>query len=163
MHINRQQAEQHLRAGRPVAFRARSAPPRTITPPGGRRAPELPDEDVEGEYVLLRDEQGDLTHAGMEHVIAEGGSVMLNGTVIESVDDLPDEAQLVAGKQAQEEALARSLDSQIAELSARRARVGPRVEPMPQGPHTTRASEMPEGEPQRRGPGRPRKEQQQEE
>jgi hypothetical protein len=93
-----------------------------------RRARELPPVPAEGddnlEGVVIRDAAGKLTHAGMEWTIRNGGSVMLGGQVITSLDDLPSEAELVKGNEAAEAALAASLDAQIAALSAQRASVG---------------------------------------
>jgi hypothetical protein len=128
MKINRDEARQHLQAGRPVAFRTPDGQGRTLTLQFGRKAVQaLPPEDVEGTYHLMRDEQGNLTRAGMEQVIREGGSVMHQGLalgeVIESIEDLPDEVDLVKGNERARKALAESLDAQLVALTAQRARL----------------------------------------
>jgi hypothetical protein len=124
--ISREDAEKHLRAGRPVAFYPDEGAPRTLDPPAGRRAGKrervpLPAEDAEGQYLLLRDEKGALTRAGMEHAIRTGGAVMHDGDVIESVDDLPSEAELARGDERRTEQVRQSLDAQMAALAAQRA------------------------------------------
>lgn len=126
MKLTREQADAHLQAGRPVAFVPEQGPVRTLqVPEGGRRAvrTKLPPEDEEGEFLLLRDEKGDLTRAGMEHVLREGGSVLLDGRQIEHLDDLPTEADLARGDERRTAAVREQLDRQMAELAAQRARL----------------------------------------
>jgi hypothetical protein len=134
MRLSKEQAEQHLRAGRPVAFRpTEGGRGKTLRAEPGRRtkgavakgfpAVDAEGNDAPGEYLLLRDERGDLTRAGMEQAIREGGSVMWRGDVIEFMDDLPPEEELVAGNAEAAAALRRSLEAQAMEVGQRLARL----------------------------------------
>jgi hypothetical protein len=143
MRINRDEARAHLQAGRTVAFRTGQGPGTTITPQVGKRATQnLPAEDVEGNYFLLRDESGNLTRAGMEQALREGGAVMYHGNVIETVDDLPDEVELVKGNERARKALADSLDAQLAALSTQRARLDKAAEKEQETPAIKQAEEV---------------------
>ncbi len=73
--------------------------------------------------LRLRDAEGHLTRAGMEHAIRNKGSAMHNNVIHTSVDTLPSAAELAKGnpaleQQARDELLrARAiLDEQIAKL-----------------------------------------------
>jgi hypothetical protein len=118
MKVDREQAEQAHAEGRAVVFLAPDAPSRRV-----EKKKDFPPADAEGEYLLPYDERGNLTRAGMELALRERGSVMLDGRVIESKDDLPDEVTLVRGNERATKALAGSLDAQIAALSAQRQRL----------------------------------------
>lgn len=127
MKISREQAEEHLNAGRPVAFQPQGEqPPRTLqVPEGGKRAVKarLPGQDEPGEYVLLRDEKGNLTRAGMEQVMRDGGTVMIDGKLIEHRDDLPSEADLAKGDERRAAQVRDAYDARIAELMAERSKL----------------------------------------
>lgn len=88
-----------------------------------RSSKEFPAEAEGQEFTAMRDASGNLTRAGMEHVIATGGSVMHNGTLLERVDDLPAEEDLAAGDSRRLDAIASSYDEQIATLQGRRAAI----------------------------------------
>lgn len=103
---------EHVAAGPNVYRKVRELPP----------VPTEGDDSLEG--VVIRDATGKLTHAGMEWTIRQGGSVMIGGEVITSLDALPTEAELVRGNEAAEAALSASLDAQIAALSAQKASIG---------------------------------------
>ena len=167
MKIDRKQAEEHVNAGRPVAFLAKDQPARTLqVPEGGKRATRarMPSEEEEGDYLLLRDEKGNLTRAGMEHALNTGGSVMLDGRLIEHRDDLPTEAELARGDERREAAVREALDAQIAQLMAQRQQLeggetgiqqGPPETGTRTGPQATPTGPQPRPEPGRPGP-RPR-------
>jgi hypothetical protein len=91
-----------------------------------RKGDRIPEEFPEGveHGLIVRDERGNLTRAGMEKIIRDGGSVMdRNGIIMERLDQLPDEAEMVKGHEEQERALAESLDEQIAGLAAQRSKL----------------------------------------
>jgi len=139
MKIDRKQAEEHVNAGRPVAFLAKDQPARTLqVPEGGKRATRarMPAEEEEGDYLLLRDEKGNLTRAGMEHALNMGGSVMLDGKLIEHRDDLPTEAELAKGDERREAAVREALDAQIAQLMAQRQQLEGSSEAITAGPQS---------------------------
>lgn len=64
---------------------------------------------------------GVLTREGMEAAIRAGGSVMHDGRVIDTLDDLPDAAELAAGDENRERMLVESYDDQIARLQREKA------------------------------------------
>jgi hypothetical protein len=75
-----------------------------------------------------RDERGQLTRAGMEEVIRQGGSVMLinpkgERVVVDKVANLPTEADLARGDRARSVLVAESIDTQIAALQRERAKL----------------------------------------
>ncbi len=59
----------------------------------------------------------------MEAAIEEGGSVLYNGRIVASVDDLPSKAELARGDAEEEAAVAAEIDAQIAALEAQRAKL----------------------------------------
>jgi hypothetical protein len=128
MKINRQQAEQHLKEGRPVAFYPEEGPHRTLDPGAvegrrGSRNVNLPGEDEAGQYLLVRDEKGNLTRAGMEHVLRSGGTVLLDGELLESAADLPSEADLAKGDAQRTAQVRQAIDNQIATLQQQRTQL----------------------------------------
>lgn len=153
MKISREEAEQHLSAGRPVAFVPEGEQPaRTLqVPEGGRRAvrAKLPGQDEPGEYVLLRDEKGNLTRAGMERVMSTGGTVLLDGKVIEHRDDLPTEEELARGDERRENLARQAIMDQMAALQGRLAQLdrpaegGERSEAIVKGPQPQPQSSLP--------------------
>jgi hypothetical protein len=125
--VSRQQVEGALRAGAHVGF----ADGRTIRGDQFGRHDKATldavfgkDNENEVEAAIIRTPDGHLTRAGMEYQIARGGSVMLGGEVVSSVDDLPDDEALDALRERQEQGQAEALDNQIALLSARRSSLG---------------------------------------
>lgn len=81
----------------------------------GGRTTEIP-------AVVVRDEHGNITRAGMEHALRSGGSVLYGGEVHTSLDTLPDEIELAEHDEKAKAAIAASIDQQIAALTAQRAR-----------------------------------------
>lgn len=77
-----------------------------------------------------RDKQKRLTRAGMESVLADGGSVLHNGQIITQVTSLPCEAELADDPHAQEQAQ-RRLDEQQAEIDRQRAILTRKPDPAP--------------------------------
>lgn len=73
------------------------------------------------EVKSARDERGNLTHAGMEAVIAAGGSVLHNGKVVTDLGNLPSEVDMARGDAEREKQLAAALDDQIARLQQQKA------------------------------------------
>jgi hypothetical protein len=65
--------------------------------------------------VVTHDPQGNLTRAGMEQVLREGGSVLHKGQVIGRAEALPTEADLAAGD---EQATAKALEGLKAQRDA---------------------------------------------
>ena len=59
-----------------------------------------------------------LTREQMERAIDEGGSVLYQGRILTSKEQLPSEAELAKGDANREEAARRELQAQIARLSA---------------------------------------------
>jgi hypothetical protein len=131
MKVSRKEAERHAQAGRAVHFvpeaeghRSRRVERRKAGVLSG-----LPADHEKGEFVLVYDELGNLTRAGMELTIREGGGVLVgNGAdpenvVATSIDDLPSEESLAAGNADKTARLAADLDRQIADLEARKARL----------------------------------------
>jgi hypothetical protein len=62
-----------------------------------------------------------LSRADMERAIREGGSVLHEGQVFETVESLPTDAQLAAGHAERSEAVVDAIDRQMAALTAQRA------------------------------------------
>jgi hypothetical protein len=100
-----------------------------------RKGDRLPKDWPEGteHAVILRDDRGRLTRAGMEQALREGGSVMIGEVIVERVEDLPDEADLVKHDEVQRARVAASLDDQIAELQRQKAKLS---DPGAEGPRT---------------------------
>lgn len=65
-----------------------------------------------------------LTREEMEAILHEGGSVLHGGKIIARIEDLPSAADLAVGDADAEAAATRSIDEQIARLSAERAKLG---------------------------------------
>lgn len=65
-----------------------------------------------------RDARGNLTRAGMEQVIREGGSVLHNGRVIGRVEALPSDADLAVGDEQATTAALDGLRAQREQLDA---------------------------------------------
>lgn len=70
-----------------------------------------------------RDALGRLTRAGMEQAIRRGGSVQYQDRLVTNPGELPDEAELVKGDEAQTQALLDSYDQQIAHVQQQRAKL----------------------------------------
>jgi len=66
---------------------------------------------------------GTLTRAEMEQVIANGGSVLHQGTLISSVDRLPSAADLAKGDPEAETAAANAMQQQIDALQEQIAKL----------------------------------------
>lgn len=64
-----------------------------------------------------------LTRAHMEEVIAKGGSVLHNGEILKTIEQLPTEAELSEGDPLAEQAARDSIDAQIAALQAAKLRL----------------------------------------
>lgn len=64
-----------------------------------------------------------LTRQEMEQVITGGGSVLHEGRIHDRIDTLPDEADLAQGDEARTNAARDAIDSQIASLTAQRAKL----------------------------------------
>lgn len=119
MKINHSEAKAHVAQSHSVAYVAPGERSRRLD-----KKSAFPDEKTEGDYFLLVDERGNLTHSAMELAIREGGSVMHHGEVIDKLADLPEESALVKGNQAAEEQYKKSLlarraalDSELAALT----------------------------------------------
>jgi len=93
----------------------------------------------------------------MEHALNMGGSVMLDGKLIEHRDDLPTEAELARGDERREAAVREALDAQIAQLMAQRQQLEGGETGIQQGPPETGTRTGPQASPQptRPEPGRP--------
>jgi hypothetical protein len=65
--------------------------------------------------------EGKLTRAGMEHAIRTGGSVTINGAVINTLDRLPTEVDLARGDDVAEAAALENINRQRAALDAQEA------------------------------------------
>jgi hypothetical protein len=148
--MTRQQAEQALARGEHLAVAGRHVthkrdlPPRTVAPDGTPGPDEL-------EAVVARTPDGKLTHAGMRHAIEHGGSVLHQGEVLTSLEQLPTEADLARGNDQQTQAVAQSIDQQIAALQQQRARLAlPAAgqQPAPPAPTQTPAQEPPKPTPE---------------
>lgn len=121
---SREELEEAVRTGHRVRIPGRPGTIRhaKFLPPD----PEPTDADpspapVEG--VIMYTPDGRLTHDGMRLALAEGGSVLYKGEVIDSADALPPPEEVDAGDDERLAALAGDLDAQIAALETRRARV----------------------------------------
>jgi hypothetical protein len=109
---------EHLAVGATVYRRGDRLP---APPPG----PEGEEPDTSLEAVVVRDADGHLTRAGMEHALRSGGSVMIGGEVITDAERLPSEEEWKAHQEARAQAAADAIDSQIASLQAQKqARAG---------------------------------------
>jgi hypothetical protein len=104
---------EHLAVGNAVYRRGDRLP----TPPTPADGSE-PDTSLEA--VVVRDADGHLTRAGMEHALRSGGSVMIAGEVITDADRLPSEEEWQAHQEARAQAAADALDAQIASLQAQK-------------------------------------------
>jgi hypothetical protein len=124
MKLTREQAEGHIQAGRSVAFRPKDGATRVIEKPASRKEQAaMPPEDARGTYLLLRDDKGNLTRAGMVHAIESGGSVAVDGNLFESIDDLPTEADLAKGDRQRAEQVRAGLLAQREALDKELAKV----------------------------------------
>jgi hypothetical protein len=124
MKLTREQAEGHIQAGRSVAFRPKDGASRVIEKPVSRKEQAaMPPEDAKGTYLLLRDDKGNLTRAGMVHAIESGGSVAVDGNLFESIDDLPSEADLAKGDRQRAEQVRAGLLAQREALDKELAKV----------------------------------------
>jgi hypothetical protein len=104
---------EHLAVGATVYRRGDRLP---APPPG----PEGEEPDASLEAVVVRDADGHLTRAGMEHALKSGGSVMIGGEVITDAERLPSEEEWAAHREARQQAAADALDAQIASLQAQK-------------------------------------------
>jgi hypothetical protein len=68
-----------------------------------------------------------LTRRGMEQVLAEGGSVLHNGHVIQHAAHLPNESELAKGNPDRASAVRAALERQIASLTAQMSDLDPDV------------------------------------
>lgn len=115
-----------LRRGEQVAvgstvYRKGDRLPAPPTPPEDASEP-----DTSLEAVVVRDAQGHLTRAGMEHALRHGGAVMIGGEVISDPERLPSEEEWAAHQEAQAQAANDALDTQIANLQAQKKAKGDR-------------------------------------
>ncbi len=84
----------------------------------------------------MYDKTGKLTRAGAEQIIAEGGSVSINGNLYTSVENLPSEADFAKGDQDAENAARENLlrqqkaiEEQLAKLNAPAQQTATQAEP----------------------------------
>jgi hypothetical protein len=125
--MNRKQIEDAVKRGEhvavgPIVLRRDpvSLRPDAATTQAAFATPADPEKPDEFEAVIVRGADGKLTRAGMEHAIRHGGSVMIEGTSITSLDGLPDEVELARGDEERLAAFTAALDAQIAAIAVQR-------------------------------------------
>jgi hypothetical protein len=121
---SRKELEEAVRTGHRVRIPGRVGTIRHVKflPPDPEPTDDNPSPTpVEG--VIAYTPDGRLTHEGMRMALAEGGSVLYKGEVIDNLDALPPPEEVDAGDDERLAALAGDLDAQIAALETRRARV----------------------------------------